>query len=155
MNCVPAFGLDNPRLYMAPLHLSVYMPRGYQRTATTVYLMNYHFVWSPRYKRKLLMGKIAQRLGQLIYEKAKQLECRVIQLRIMSDHVHLFIESNPKLSPNRVIGEIKGYTSRVLRREFPELLKMPTLWTGSYFVSTAGNVSSKVIEQYIEAQKRT
>jgi putative transposase len=140
---------------MVPLHLRVYMPRGYQRTATTVYLMNYHFVWSPRYRRKLLVRKIAQRLGQLIYEKAKQLECRVIRLRIMSDHVHLFIESNPKLSPNRVIGEIKGYTSRVLRREFPELLKMPTLWTRSYFVSTAGNVSSKVIEQYIEAQKRT
>jgi len=79
----------------------------------------------------------------------------VIQLRIMPDHVHLFIESNPKLSPNRIIGEIKGYSSRVLTREFPELLKMPTLWTRSYFVSTAGNVSSKVIEQYIEAQGRT
>jgi putative transposase len=131
------------------------MPRGYQRTTTAVYLMNYHFVWSPRYRRKLLTGKIAERLGQLIYEKAGQLECGVIQLRIMPDHVHLFIESIPKLSPNRVIGEIKGYTSRVLRREFPELLKMPTLWTRSYFVSTAGNVSSKVIEQYIEAQKGT
>ena len=117
--------------------------------------MNYHFVWSPRYRRKLLVRKIAQRLGQLIYEKAKQLECRVIRLRIMSDHVHLFIESNPKLSPNRVIGEIKGYTSRVLRREFPELLKMPTLWTRSYFVSTAGNAGSKIIKQYIDAQKRT
>ena len=130
-----------------------YMPRGYQKTATTVYLMNYHFAWIPKYRRKVLTGKLAERLEQLIYEKAQQLECKVIQLRIMPDHVHLFIEGNPKLSPNRIIGEIKGYTSRVLRREFPELLKMPTLWTRSYFVSTAGNVSSQVIEQYIEAQK--
>ncbi|WXG43878.1 MAG: IS200/IS605 family transposase [Promethearchaeati archaeon SRVP18_Atabeyarchaeia-1] len=129
------------------------MPRGYQKTSTTIYLMNYHFVWSPRYRRKLLVGKVAKRLEHLIYEKAKQLECRVIQLGIMPDHVHLFIESNPRISPNRVIGEMKGYTSRVLRHEFPELLRMPTLWTRSYFASTAENVSSKIIEEYIEAQK--
>ncbi|MBS7615503.1 IS200/IS605 family transposase [Candidatus Bathyarchaeota archaeon] len=116
--------------------------------------MNYHFVWSPKYRRKILTGGLAERLEQLTYEKAQQLECRIIQLRIMPDHVHLFIEGNPRLSPNRILGEIKGYTSRVLRREFPELLKMPTLWTRSYFVSTAGNVSSQVIEQYIESQKR-
>jgi putative transposase len=131
------------------------MPRGYLKTATTVYLMNYHFAWCPKYRRKILAGKLAERLEQLIREKAQQLECRIIQLRVMPDNVYLFIEGNPKLSPNRIIGEIKGYTSRVLRREFTELLKMPTLWTRSYFVSTAGNVSSQVIEQYIEAQKGT
>jgi len=129
------------------------MPRGYQKTATTVHLMNYHFAWCPKYRRKLLTGKLAERLEQLIHEKARQLGCGVIQLRIMPDHVHLFVEGNPKLSPNRIIGEIKGYTSRVLRQEFLELLRMPTLWTRSYFVSTAGNVSSKVVEGYIEAQK--
>jgi len=131
------------------------MPRGYPKTATTVYLMNYHFAWSPKYRRKVLTGKLAERLEQLIYEKAQQLGCRIIQLRIMPDRVHLFIEGYPKLSPNRIIGKTKGYTSRVLRREFPELLKMLALWTRSYFVSTAGNVSSQVIGQYIEAQKGT
>lgn len=61
-------------------------------------------------------------------------------------------QSNPKISPNFLIGQIKGFTSRMLRSEFPLLLKMPTLWTRSYFVSTAGNVSSFVIEKYIREQ---
>lgn len=64
----------------------------------------------------------------------------------------MFIQANPTLAPNSIIG-VKGYTSRILRAEFPVLLKMPTLWTRSYFVSTAGNVSASVIERYIEEQK--
>lgn len=71
----------------------------------------------------------------------------------MPDHVHLFIQGKPKLAPNNIIAGIKGYTSNVLRKEFPVLLKMPTLWTRSYFVSTAGNVSSFVIQKYIEEQR--
>ncbi|WXG46378.1 MAG: IS200/IS605 family transposase [Candidatus Atabeyarchaeum deiterrae] len=104
----------------------------------------------PQIHEKTIDGENRPKAGQLIYEKAKQLECKVIQLRIVPDHVHLFTESNPKLSPNRVIGEIKGYTSRVPGREFRELLKMPTLWTRSYLVSTTGNVSSRIIEPYTE-----
>ncbi len=122
---------------------------------TAVHLMNYHFAWCPKYRRKVLVGKIAQRLETLIREKTAQLNCEVLNLSIAADHVHLFIQAYPLLSPNRIIAQIKGYTSRVLRREFPELLKIPTLWTRSYFVSTAGNVSGKVIAHYIEAQKRT
>ncbi len=63
------------------------------------------------------------------------------------------MEENPKISPTRVIGKTKGYTSWVQRRGFPELLKIPTLSTRSYFVSTADNVSSHIIGQYIEGQK--
>jgi len=65
----------------------------------------------------------------------------------------MFIQANPTLAPNSIIAGVKGYTSRILRAEFPVLLKMPTLWTRSYFVSTAGNVSASVIERYIEEQK--
>ena len=65
----------------------------------------------------------------------------------------MFIQAYPLLSPNRIIAQIKGFSSRKLRKEFPELLKMQTLWTRSYFVSTAGNVGAKTIDHYIEAQK--
>lgn len=114
--------------------------------------MNYHFVWCPKYRRRALVGKIKTRLEKLIYEKAKEDGCDVLRLEIMPDHVHLFISAHPNISSNKLIGHIKGYSSRMLRKEFPELLKMPTLWTRSYFVSTAGNVSSFVIEKYIENQ---
>lgn len=88
----------------------------------------------------------------LIKEKAKELESEIVALEVMPDHVHLFLQSNPQLSPNKIIGEIKGYSSRILRKEFPELLSLPSLWTRSYWVSTAGNVSQAVIRNYIEAQ---
>lgn len=116
--------------------------------------MNYHFVWCPKYRRPVLVGKIKERLEELIKEKVEQLGCKVIALSIGEDHVHLFVQANPKLSPNSIIGQVKGYTSRVLRKEFPELRsRLPTLWTRSYFVSTHGHVSDEAIQKYIEEQK--
>jgi len=116
--------------------------------------MGYHFVWCPKYRRKVLTDKIAKRLDKLIWEKAKQLQCNIVALEIQPDHVHLFIQGIPKISPNTLIGQIKGYTSRILRNEFKELkTKLPTLWTRSYFVSTHGHISDKLIQKYIEEQK--
>jgi putative transposase len=130
------------------------MPRGYISSQTSVHFMGYHFVWCPKYRRKVLVEQIATRLDKLIRQKAEQLKCKIIALEIMPDHVHLFIQGNPTISPNSLIGQIKGYTSRMLREEFKELkTKMPTLWTRSYFVSTHGHVSDKLIEKYIEEQK--
>ena len=78
----------------------------------------------------------------------------ILALETKPDHVHLFVSVQPYWSPHRVLRQIKGRTSRVLRREFPELLKLPSLWTRSYLVSTAGHVSSETIRKYIEEQSR-
>lgn len=131
-----------------------YMPRGYIKSQTCVHFMNYHFVWCPKYRRPVLVGAVRDRLESLIREKVEQLGCKIIALTIGEDHIHLFVQANPKLSPNTIIGQVKGYTSRVLRKEFPELRRrLPTLWTRSYFVSTHGQVSDKTIQKYIEEQK--
>lgn len=131
------------------------MPRGYVASETSVHFMNYHFVWCPKYRKKVLVGKVKERLEELIEEKAERLGCEVIALVIGEDHVHLFLQSDPRISPNALVGQIKGYTSKVLRREFKELrTKLPTLWTRSYFVSTHGHVSDKLIQKYIEEQKK-
>lgn len=71
---------------------------------------------------------------------------------VLPDHVHLFVSANVKSKPESVVKRFKGRSSRYLRKEFPELLKMPTLWTRSYFLSTAGNVSASTIKKYIEQQ---
>ena len=116
--------------------------------------MNYHFAWCPKYRRPVLFGAVRDRLEGLIREKVEQLGCKVVALTIGADRVHLFVQANPKLSPNTIIGQVKGYTSRVLRKEFPELRRrLPTLWTRSYFVSTHGHVSDETIQRYIEEQK--
>lgn len=115
--------------------------------------MNYHFVWCPKYRRPILQDSTKERCKQLIEERVNELECEILKLQIMPDHVHLFIQGNPKLTPNNIIAGIKGYTSNVLRKEFPVLLEIPTLWTRSYFASTAGNVSTSTIQKYIEEQR--
>jgi len=130
------------------------MPKGYLTSQTSVHFMGYHFVWCSKYRRKLLVGEIQKRLKQLIEEKAKQLKCKVLALEIQPDHVHLFIQGNPQIAPNSIVGQIKGYTSRVLRQEFKDLrTKVPTLWTRSYFVSIHGHISDLLIKKYIEEQK--
>lgn len=129
------------------------MPKGYIRSQTSVHFMHYHFVWCPKYRRPVIVGDIAKRCAELIRKKSKELKCDVKALEIMPDHVHLFIQGNPLQAPNLIIAQIKGVTSRLLRQEFPSLMKMPTLWTRSYFVSTHGHVSNETIQKYIKEQK--
>lgn len=130
------------------------MPKGYIASQTSIHFIGYHFVWCPKYRRKVLVDDIRKRMNELIRNKAKDLGCKILALEIMPDHTHMFIQGYPKLSPNTIIGQIKGYTSRILRKEFKELrTKIPTLWTRSYFVSTHGHVSDKLIQKYIEEQK--
>jgi putative transposase len=74
-------------------------------------------------------------------------------LEIMPDHVHLFLNCDPVDAPSVIIKRIKGRASHHLRKEFPHLLKIPTLWTPSYFCSTTGNASTETVRQYIENQK--
>ena len=101
----------------------------------------------------MLKGDVEVRLKELIAETAKKLDCEVLAIEVMPDHVHLFLSCHPSLAPDQVMFRIKGYSSRLLRQEFPHLLKMPSMWTRSYFVSTAGNVSSETIKKYIADQK--
>ncbi len=98
----------------------------------------------------MLTDEVADRLEHLIEEKTDELDLDILRLAIQPDHVHLFITGNQKLSPNKIIQQVKGYTSRHLRDEFD--FGLPSLWTRSYFLSSAGEVSSQTIEEYIEAQ---
>ena len=119
-----------------------------------VYHIRYHFVWCPKFRRPVLVDAIASRLRELIHEKVAQLEGSVLVLEIQADHVHLFVEMPPKWAPAQIAYRIKGYTSHVLRREFPKLRsRLPSLWSRSYYVGTAGGVSAETIRRYIEAQK--
>ena len=129
-----------------------FMGQAYRRKQTCVFLLNYHVVFCPKRRRKILVGPIRDRLMQLIWETAPDLECDVLALEVMPDHVHLFLSATPQWAPNQLIGRIKGKSARLLRQEFAELQRMPSVWTRSYFISTAGNVSSETIARYIAEQ---
>lgn len=127
-----------------------------KRTRHAVYNINYHFVWIPKFRRPVLVNGIPERLEELVRKKTKELSGEVIELVIQPDHVHLFCSFPPTIAPYQIMHRIKGYTAHVLRREFPHLnSRLPNLWTRSYYVGTAGSVSAKVIERYIEEQRRS
>jgi len=114
--------------------------------------MNYHLVWCPKRRKSILVDAVKERLNQIVREVCKERQVDILAMEIMPDHIHLFISTNPDMPVQDVIKYIKGRSSHHLRQEFPELLKLPSLWTHSYFISTAGNVSSETIQKYIAEQ---
>jgi len=124
----------------------------YRHSRHAVHAIKYHFVWCPTRRSKVLKGAVAARLRKIIGEVAIEKDWRIISLAIQPDHVHLFIEADPNYAPKQVVKAFKGRSSRFLREEYTDLLRLPSLWTRSYFVSTAGRVSEKTIERYIEEQ---
>jgi putative transposase len=126
----------------------------HRHNAGAVYSLKYHIVWCPKYRRPVLTGQVELRLKELLHEKAKELKAEIVALEIMSDHVHIFIETDPTESPAHLVSQFKGFTSHQLRNEFPELKsRLPTLWSRSYFVSSVGHVSEETVKKYIENQK--
>lgn len=128
------------------------MEHGYIHEQHTVHLVIYHIIWCPKRRRKVLVGPVRDRLETLIRDVVDEHGWEIIELAIQPDHVHLFIRSNPYTLPTDIARLIKGRSSHVLREEFPHLMRMPSLWTRSTFYSTAGNVSSDIIQKYIEKQ---
>ena len=126
----------------------------YKSNKNVVYSCKYHVVWCPKYRRKVITGKIEMRLKELIEETASAIGAEIIEMEIMPDHVHLLIEVDPQYGINKAVRHIKGVTSHTLRIEFPSLKsRLPSLWTNSYFVSTVGGAPLEKIKEYIENQK--
>lgn len=125
-----------------------------KRTRHAVYNINYHFVWIPKYHRKVLTKNIAKRLEEMLHEKTAELEGEILNLTVQIDHVHLFCSFPPTLAPHQIMHRLKGYTAFQLRKEFPHLKsRLPNMWTRSYFVGTAGSVSAETIQKYLDEQK--
>ena len=108
-----------------------------------------HLVWIPKRRKSVLIGEVRDRLFQIISEVAKDHDWNIRALEIAPDHLHLLVEIHPTDAINQVVKAFKGRSAYLLRQEFPQLLKLPSLWTNSYFFSTAGNVSADTIERYI------
>ncbi|MCT9009170.1 IS200/IS605 family transposase [Streptomyces rhizosphaerihabitans] len=129
------------------------VPRKVRRYSGGVYDLGLHVVWCPKYRRRVLGGRVAVRLRELIEAKAVERGWEIIALEVMPDHVHVFVKHGPKASASYVANQFKGFTSRVLREEFPHLKsQMPTLWSSSFFVASVGAVSADTVEQYINTQ---
>jgi len=126
----------------------------YHTGHSIVYSCQYHVIFCPKYRRKVLTDAIAARMKELVLSKQAEYGYTVIEMEVLPDHVHLLLDVDPRAGINVVVGKIKGFTSHALRNEFPGLKKrLPTLWTRSKFISTVGVVTLDVVQQYIESQK--
>ena len=126
----------------------------YHKSHSIVYSCQYHIVFCPKYRRKVLTPPIDARLKELFLEKQEDYGYEVIEMEVMPDHVHLLLDANPQIGINKIVRDIKGYTSHTIRKEFPWMKKrLPSLWTRSKFISTVGTVSLEIVKKYIEDQK--
>lgn len=126
----------------------------YHTTLSSVWHCDYHIIWCTKYRRRVLTEPIAARLKELVIQQQTEYQYKVHALEVMEDHVHLVASVPPQESVSLVIGRIKGFCSRVLRDEFPELAsRLPSLWTRSKFVSSTGGVTLEVLKRYVEHQR--
>ena len=126
----------------------------YAKNAGTVFNLSYRIVWCPKYRRKVLVGDVEQRLKHILYATAQQYGVLIETMEVMPDHVHLFVSSDPIRCVAEIVNRLKGASSRILREEFPQLKsRLPTLWSRSYYAGTVGHVSEATVKKYIENQK--
>ena len=129
------------------------MNKRWRKSNKAVFNIGYHLVWCPKYRRRVLTGAIADRLSEILKTIATEMEVEIAYMSVMLDHVHLFVRANPVDSPHWLIKQFKGFSSNILRGEFPELkTRLPTLWTRSYFCESVGHISEDVVRKYIESQ---
>lgn len=129
------------------------MEKKYRRSATTVSMVNYHFVFCPRYRRKIfLIDGLETRFKELVAQICEQHEIDILAMECHIDHCHLFVNAPPTLSPAEIMKLVKGTTGSILKKEF-FTSENARIWTRSYFVSTTGDVSSATIEHYVREQK--
>ncbi len=126
----------------------------YKTGSHLTYSCQYHVIFCPKYRRKVLTAPIDTRLKELLLQIAEQYQFSILEMEVMPDHVHLLIDCNPRFGIMEAVTKLKGISSRILRDEFPVLKqKIPSLWTRSSFISSVGAVSLEVVKQYIEDQK--
>ncbi len=123
------------------------------KTSSAVYNINYHIVWCPKYRKSILKGKIREFVKEQIHTISETKGYKVLELKIMPDHIHLFISAPPFESPTNIVKILKGVSGLRLFKKYPELKKdywKGHIWSPSYYVGTAGQISARTIEQYIK-----
>ena len=128
-----------------------------RKEAHTTYNVNYHFVWIPKYRKKILHGRNFKRiLEEIIRGQAESRQWKVLAFEIQPDHIHLFVSVPPKVSASYVANILKGNSSIQMRRMFPILKKemWKQLWADGFYVSTAGYISEEKVKRYIDEQMR-
>jgi putative transposase len=129
----------------------------YLTGALTKHRIRIHLVWIPKNRKRVLRGKIAARLKQLLHQACSLNRWLLSELSVNDNHVHILIQIKPSDSVAEVAKTLKGGTSRVLRKEFPELEEFlwgDSFWADGYFAESIGKVDEEIVQKYIRDQQR-
>ena len=121
----------------------------------TVYDIQYHIVWTTKYRYKILTGKVAERLRELLRQGCEARGIKIVKGSINKEHVHMLVGCSPTLAPSKMMQYLKGRSSKILQEEFNELRRRywgQHLWASGYFIRTVGTVTEEMIKEYIENQ---
>lgn len=128
----------------------------YRKLSHTVYHCNYHIVWVPKYRYKILEGALRDQLELDIRSLSQWKEVEIIELSIQKDHIHMVTSIPPKLSVSSYMGFLKGKTAIKIMKTYPMLKKRPYwgnhFWVRGYFVSTIG-IDEEKIKRYVRYQE--
>lgn len=127
----------------------------YDKGAHAVYSIQFHLVFCVKYRKKVLIGEVAERLKEITNNIAANFGIEIIEQEADKDHIHILFASKPQIQVSRFVNSLKGVSSRLLRKEFPELKKElwgKSFWSPSYFLASTGEVSLDVLKKYVEEQ---
>jgi len=126
-----------------------------QTGSHTKYDIEYHIVWTTKYRYKVLQGRVAERLRELIRQGCEARGIQIVRGSIGKEHVHLLVSCPPTIAPSKLLQYLKGRSSKMLQDEFQDLKKRywgQHLWAPGYFCRTVGAVTEEMIKEYTEDQ---
>ena len=115
----------------------------------------FHVVWCPQYRAPVIEGAVEERLKEIIVDVAEEKGASLHQVHTMPDHVYVVFEVGPQFGVHRLVKAMKARSAALLREEYPSLRsRLPSMWTNSYMVATAGNgASPSLVDDYVAQQK--
>ena len=123
-----------------------------------VYNINYHIVFCSKYRKQVLNESIKEDLEIIFKSVISSNDWKLLELEVMPDHIHLFVSAHPKQSPLEIVKKLKGISARLIFKKYPKFQKKEFwgkhLWSGGYYVGTAGIVTAESIQKYILAQTK-
>ena len=128
----------------------------FEKLSHVIWHCQYHIVWVPKYRYKVLHGRIKEEVRKTLIIQAERLGCNIVELNIQNDHVHLLIKVPPKVSISGLLGTLKGKSAIRVFNQFPELKERPYwgnhFWAAGYCVDTVG-LDSEMIQKYVKYQE--
>ena len=121
-----------------------------------VFNMHVHLVFVTKYRRSVFTGTILDDLRGIFADVCRDFEAELVEFDGEDDHVHLLVNYPPKVTISKLVNSLKGVSSRLLRKNHPELAGKywkGVLWSPSYFAASCGGAPISIIRQYIESQK--